>query len=997
MLSRLRRAAPQFLLILLLLALGFAARRFERAAPAGSTPDATLKAAAPTQPTGRVLKIGAGKFADPIALAAVDNGELIALDGGSTPALRRFTFDGRELQTLSLPPAMKGENAPQILAAAPGGTAFVARRFAREIWKFGEQPSGAPEKIKTSFNVASLAARGDFLFVLGSGQAGIERIALDGATKTTQKIALSSFPAVGNFSDLRIGENGDFYLYDFSAALVWRFDGDGKLIEKIGGGGAPPPQTNLPGDFTSPFYDIAPDGAVFWTLGDYGALLKIDPQTKIATQFRGRDGDKHWTGNYASLTGFALGQKHAFILDKSFKRITAIPLSRVSPGAPDTRQTDTRAFGLNFKLESDAPYKIFTTPKIALRAAFEGGRRTLQNPTLKLTVRDFEGKIVAQIGSTPDFKGAAAQKMNLPVFELPRLGWYEVEAALHAPDSEKPLFRRVHFVTRTPADPALPIPDREYSGWEDLRTHRMVGMGLHRFSLHRAEDISKVENEIKFALKEKIPHEILIINQSDCTPEKLKTVLDALKKYGANAPLLELVNEPDLQMSASAYVEILRRGHAVVKQQMPNAKILGPVQCGVNLGWLESFLSSGGGDFVDAISLHTYERHNAMDAYHWQWKFEKVRALLQKYRVQNKPLFQTEHGFLGDYGGYFARPQWQANQLTLEKLVLDRFDISDARYMYYYVNESGYKDYNAYIVNRERELFPAAAMTRIRRRFLGEKTFVRTLEFPAPGDWLLTGNLYRGAQNDLIILQNNGALAPIELSAKLPKNARVFDCWGNALSVQNQLSVGRSPLYVLLARNADFQFQLPARGKNIAPLAKISTNDSKGQSSAHRLTNGLLEFDFQDQPERVGFLASDNKLPLDVTLAWSTLRNIRSAILYASLADNDKSTPLDYDVLARQNGTWKKVDAVRQTPNSRAFDIGSTPRLTSYENPWIFRHDFGSETGHKAAGVVADALRFRFLKTTRGHFPTPELAQTVGMQIHQNFAPRVELREVQVY
>lgn len=164
-----------------------------------------------------------------------------------------------------------------------------------------------------------------------------------------------------------------------------------------------------------------------------------------------------------------------------------------------------------------------------------------------------------------------------------------------------------------------------------------------------------------------------------------------------------------------------------------------------------------------------------------------------------------------------------------------------------------------------------------------------------------------------------------------------------------------------------------------------------------RLTNGLLEFDFQDEPERVGFLASDGKLPLDITLTWSAPRTIKSAILYASLADNDKCTPLDYDVLARQNGVWKKVGTVRQTPRVQTFDIGSTPILTGYENPWIFRHDFAEHGEQKAAGIVADALRFHFTQTTRGHYPTQELAQRIGPQVHQNFAPRVELREVQVF
>jgi hypothetical protein len=258
---------------------------------------------------------------------------------------------------------------------------------------------------------------------------------------------------------------------------------------------------------------------------------------------------------------------------------------------------------------------------------------------------------------------------------------------------------------------------------------------------------------------------------------------------------------------------------------------------------------------------------------------------------------------------------------------------------------------------------------------------------------LLLGNEYIGAKQRLIVLQNFGVLQKVAVTLKNSSagaDLQVYDCFGNKQPNASTLQVGREPLYVLAPANANLAIQLAESfGKDIAPAAKVLCDDPKAQDSASKLFNDTMEFDFHDEPERDGLLATESKLRLDVTLQWSTPQRISSALLYASLADNDKSSPLDYEVWARQNGNWKKVDAIAQNPLTEFLPVG-TRIISSYDNPWIFLHRF-------PAPVAADALRFRFLRTTRGQYAGDELADALEPTLKQYLKQRVELRELQVF
>ncbi|MBI3829832.1 MAG: hypothetical protein HY291_09960 [Planctomycetes bacterium] len=551
---------------------------------------------------------------------------------------------------------------------------------------------------------------------------------------------------------------------------------------------------------------------------------------------------------------------------------------------------------------------------------------------------------------------------------------------------DETLVERVHFISRVTEDPRTPIPEKEAGGWNDMATHRAVGLGLHRFG-GDLERLKKMKPEIEQAKQLKVPYFILLESEKHATPETVKGIFE----LDPDCPALEIVNEPNLRMKPEQYVEILKTCREAAKAINPKTLILGPSQCGTALGWFESFFKAGGGELVDGVSVHTYMRHNSMDATHWLWKLKRLREVMAAQGCGEKPRYMTEHGFLGDYHEIIIRPQWQARSLFLEYMVTDRFGMWPNRYFYYYLNFGGYAGFSSFIVNQRRELFPAATLLRVRAQMLEDRAYARALEFGSPGDGLVLGNIYEGKEKDLLILQNTGALRPVTVALNLSAGAEAFDAFGNKLELTRagelaRLEIGRVPSYVRFTHGHALQGTLPefpAELKNVAPNAKVVVDDEEAAPKVAFLTNGALEFDFDDEPERVGFRAQAEHLPLDVDLTFEKPRTLSAAILYGSFADNDKCTPLAYEVLLKIGGAWKKVDAVDVSADGRATKLEPfVKRVSGYDDPWIFVHRFEP--------TAAEAVRFHFTRTTFGQWPNEAVKIS-------NLQPRAHLREIQLF
>lgn len=116
----------------------------------------------------------------------------------------------------------------------------------------------------------------------------------------------------------------------------------------------------------------------------------------------------------------------------------------------------------------------------------------------------------------------------------------------------------------------------------------------------------------------------------------------------------EIWNEPNLasfwrpEPNASEYVEILKACFINAREADPKSRIL---MCGLALSrydridfeYLEEIYKSGGADYFDIINIHPYSGPNAVELM-WSETVLKFRALNNKYKVDEKPVWVTETG-----------------------------------------------------------------------------------------------------------------------------------------------------------------------------------------------------------------------------------------------------------------------------------------------------------------------------------------------------------------
>jgi hypothetical protein len=932
---------------------------------------ATLLASAAA---AEVLKIGEGSIRDPRALTTTANGDLVVVDARNPgPIVMRFASDGHELGETPLPTEV---HRPEWAAIDAGGRCLVLGEG--KAWVVTVDGHASLTRDGVASAALKTTAAGEALYLLDGKGASVGRSLCTGGAQ--QDIALSTIPAKGRLSSLHVRSDGHLYAYSGEERVVYHYDAKGTLVERFGSGGDL--RCGIPAGYINEAFDVDDHGDIYWSLANYGALLHYSADGSTGFHFHGQESwDHQWTGPIHTLSGFALSGERGYAVDGGLHRITGLPRSWVSSGAKDCDEVSTRCFGLKFEVTTPHPYKLLTGPVADLTIAFQGGNRRLQQLVLHWQLRDLHQLTVSQGDLACSLPGNAAAAFALPL-TLPRLGWYQLDIAMRS--GSETLMDHVTFLGRTLEDAALPIPERESSGWNDMATHKAFGMGVHRFHFPKNDqELATLLTDLASARTLGIPFFLQITDKASCTPDNVRMILAMVP----DLPALEIVNEPNLNTSPADYVKLLKPCYEAARAANPKVQVLGPAECGAGLGWFTAFFKEGGGNYVDAISIHTYERHNSMDAAHWQWKLAQLHQVMEHYGCAGKPIWQTEHGYLGDYHGMILRHRWQARSMLLEYLVLDREGTWPERNFYYYLNSGGFADFSSYLVDGRREPYPAALLMRTRSAMLGSRRFAAALPFPRPADWLLLGNRYEGADHDVVMIANTGCFRAVSVQVTLPEGAKAFDCFGNPLDLGSGrtavLQIEEWPTYLTIPHLAALSAEVQGGLTDLTADARISVDDPQAAAKIPFLHNGILEYDFEDEPERDGFRATPGKLPLDVTVEFPQARRLSRSILYGSFADNDKCTPTAFTVQVRVDGQWKDVDDIKVPLDGTVLKLeGQIARLTWYDDPWIFVSDF--------APVLADAIRFHVTATSFGQWPVATLGlSALPQQLH--------LRELQVF
>jgi len=123
-------------------------------------------------------------------------------------------------------------------------------------------------------------------------------------------------------------------------------------------------------------------------------------------------------------------------------------------------------------------------------------------------------------------------------------------------------------------------------------------------------------------------------------------------RYKGQIRAYEIWNEPNLPNfytgTPEAMVVLAREAYVVLKQVDPALTVVSPSAVGpTGLPWLERYLELGGGKYADVIGYHFYVRGQPPEA--MLGFINQVHEIAKKYGLAEKPLWNTEAGWLQPY------------------------------------------------------------------------------------------------------------------------------------------------------------------------------------------------------------------------------------------------------------------------------------------------------------------------------------------------------------
>ena len=263
--------------------------------------------------------------------------------------------------------------------------------------------------------------------------------------------------------------------------------------------------------------------------------------------------------------------------------------------------------------------------------------------------------------------------------------------------------------------------------------------------------------------------------QKYCTAEHIREVVTRFK---GRVKYWEVMNEPNLTMSPENYVRMLKELYAIVKQIDPQAQVMGPDCCGINLPWYEAFYRCGGKDCTDILSMHDYEGNYGITPVHWRWKIGELRKIMARYGDQQKPVWQTEVA----NGALRARTLdvgIQAAGMLLHIDLLETLGIPCEHDYHFYMDEHGFANCPTYLWSKAGP-HAAALATRTRYAMIQGRKYSGPLDFGPSGNKIFMGLRYTADDGQTITLRNLGTLdQKIALTVQGGQAVTCVDAFGN--------------------------------------------------------------------------------------------------------------------------------------------------------------------------------------------------------------------------
>ena len=297
-----------------------------------------------------------------------------------------------------------------------------------------------------------------------------------------------------------------------------------------------------------------------------------------------------------------------------------------------------------------------------------------------------------------------------------------------------------------------------------------------------------------------------------CVP-KTSEEISAFGKYihtlvsflGSRCGMYEIWNEPNLasfseDISPEAYIRVLKAAAPAVKSANPDAYIIGPGTCGEALPWVERFLRLGGGEYLDALSIHPYIwTPGPVDGGLFK-KLSDTEALIQKYCPKLK-LVVSELGWSVQSGGVTRKSH--AEYFVKSLAIAQSFKILEKYFMY------EFQDSGISVSDVERnfgfvEYWEAPTPYAAKPAYTAAAAFNKLIGGKTPD--MLCGADNPDAITMLRFKADDGFTFMVwserrEYILSAPENANIYDINGNA--ADNDTVIGVSPVYVQTGFNTE--------------------------------------------------------------------------------------------------------------------------------------------------------------------------------------------------
>lgn len=957
---------------------------------------------------------GQGTFLDLRDITFDPAGHLYVLDGGEFKKdkgglvgnflVQKFTGEGKFVSQFSIRDDALGEkNDPTRLAVDSRGHAYVTQPRADLVREYG--PDG---RLVRDYPVAGAYA---ICRRTVGGQEQVVVCARPGKRQEEPAAALVVIRPDGSLADpvtlgrplvrvedLACDARGNLYALA-ETHQIYQFAPEGKLITVIGGG----THTRIE-DGSELLHTVAVDskgGIHSITWGNPGWITRFDAAVTTVTRRRGQFFWFDPWGTHSGYTPFAISPDDRLWIGSvgrsdGKERYHFRPcVLRTEPAFFDPEKSHTAVtsglvLGLMVAIEVRAPYNVvYDLAPVAVDFVVRPGVRRVSEVDVSYNIYDWLKREVGRGAFA--LKLADGQEARKTVsFTPPRWGWYSVQFQVGHKGNR--LTGLAAHVGATPRYEGLPVLAEGASpgGWEDAL--RQAFAGLPSMRVHpKSDNLDRIEKAVEACAKYGVTLVAQFENKEHCEPEFVRKTVERFK---GRIRYWEIINEPNFSCKPDEYAAIVRRLRPIIRAADPDAKVLAPAVCGIQLPWHEAFYQAAGKDAFDILSVHDYEGHESVDPFHWRWKYGELRKLMAAHGDAGKPVWQTERAIGGIRGKSFLGV-CQAVRVTLHRDLLASLGIPNEDNFHYYLNEAGYGDVPTYLWSAAGP-HPGALATRTRFAMIRGRTLARVLDFGPTGNKMFLGLEYAGDDGSTVILRNLGTRdTPMALAVTGGDAVEVVDAFGNASRVavadgRAALVVSALPTYLRLAKGQAVAAPQIDFGANIAPRVTFAYS-AGAKGDAALLADGRMQVVHAGNPDG----GTDGKkiwtgdipsFPQTLEMTFARPETVARVLLFGVRADNQFCALLDFDLECHDGTKWVALEKVRTPlPPSDLVDTPQCKAVSWDRDENFFACEFGP--------VTTSRLRLVVRRTTYG-FLADEAARAASSS---DLPPKLMLREVEVY